>query len=317
MYLDRIAALCVVRRETRQLSANYEGEVMLTFGKGTAFAVAAVAAVGLSAGSAAAHPVAGSSAPHAAIHGTGGLRPDIRLPRNGRAAMSPAGLPIQYSGNWSGYIALPKSGVKTTSFRYVQADYSVPNVNCGVTPYAFSYQWVGLDGDTDGTVEQDGISGYCVSGSPTYFAWSEMFPAGVAVQFYLNPGDAINSSVFYNSSTHVYTLALTDLTSGQTFSTNATCAATCNNSSAEVITEGYPSAPYNGTSDFGMEHYDNATITGNTGVRGALTNANWNTDESIATGTSGTDTAPGALYTTTAPATPAMSAFDDQWFNQN
>jgi hypothetical protein len=289
---------------------------MSRFGKTAAFAVATVAAAGLSIGSATAGTVAGSSVPHPAIHGTGGLRPDIRLPRDGRAAMSPAGLPIQYSGNWSGYIALPKTG-KTTAFRYVQADYTVPSVNCAVTPTAFSYQWVGLDGDTDGTVEQDGISGYCVSGSPTYFAWSEMFPAGVAVQFYLNAGDSINSSVFYNTSTHVYSLALTDLTSGQSFNVSATCASTCNNSSAEVITEGYPSAPYNGTSDFGMEHYDNATVTGSTGHRGALTDATWNTDESIATGASGTDTAPGALYTTSAPAAPAMSAFDDQWYHQN
>src|SRR5580693_10450858 len=115
-----------------------------------AFAAAAVTVAGLSAGVATANPSPGSTASHPAIHGTGGLRPDIRLPRNGRAATSPDGLPIQYSGNWSGYIALPKSG-RTKTFKYVQADYTVPSVNCGTTPTAFAYQWVGLDGDTDGT----------------------------------------------------------------------------------------------------------------------------------------------------------------------
>lgn len=250
------------------------------------------------------------------IHGTGGLRPDIRLPRNGRAAVTPGGMPIQYSGNWSGYIALPKTG-KTTSFRYAQASYTVPSVNCSVTPDAFSYQWVGLDGDTSATVEQDGVSGYCYGGSASYFAWAEMYPAGVQVEFYLNPGDSITSNVFYNSSTHVYTLSLRDLTSGQTFSVNDTCAGTCSNSSAEVITEGYPSSPYNGTSDFGMEHYDNIVVTNSAGHHGGLYDPNWSTDESIAEGASGVDTEPGALYSALVPSTPAQSAFDDQWYNQN
>ena len=67
-------------------------------------------------------------------------------------------------------------------------------------------------------------------GSPTYFAWSEMYPAGVQLQFHLNPGDEVTSSVYYDSSTHLYSLDLTDLTSGQTFSVNQACAATCDNS---------------------------------------------------------------------------------------
>jgi hypothetical protein len=290
---------------------------MLRFGRFTIFAATAVAVVGVSAGSAAAHPIAASSAPRPVIHGTGGLRPDIRLPRDGRAAVNAQGIPIQYSGNWSGYIALPKSG-KATSFRYVQADYTVPSVNCGVTPNAFSYDWVGLDGDSDSTVEQDGVSGYCVGGSASYFGWYEMYPAGVQVEFYLNAGDAINSSVYYNSSTHVYTLSLTDITSGQTFSVNTTCAATCNNSSAEVITEGYPSGSYDGTSDFGMVHYDTIWVTDSAGHRGELTDTNWNTDESISRDPSDVvDTEPGALYAASVPSSPLLSAFDDQWYNED
>jgi hypothetical protein len=286
--------------------------------KFSALAAAAITVGGLSVGIAAAGSAPGSTAVHPAIHGTGGLRPDIRLPRGNRAALSPAGLPIQYSGNWSGYIALPKSGGAST-FKQVAASYSVPSVNCGTTPTAFAYQWVGLDGDTNGTVEQDGVGSYCVSGSPTYFAWSEMYPAGVDVQFYLNAGDAVNSSVVYNASTHGYTLALTDLTSRQTFSTTQTCApATCKRTSAEVITEGYPSGSYGGTSDFGAEHYDSITVTGGAGNPGGLTNSHWVTDESIAQGaTSDVTTEPGALYTSTAPASPPQSAFEDLWYSED
>lgn len=291
---------------------------MLRFRKSAALAIAAVAAVGLSAGSAAASPAAASHAtPRLVIHGTGGLRPSIHLPRDGRPAASPEGIPIQYSGNWSGYISLPKSKHAKT-FRFVKASYSVPSANCSVTPTAFAYQWVGLDGDTDKTVEQDGVGSYCVSGSPTYFAWSEMYPAGVQVQFYLNPGDAVQSSVYYNTSNGTYTLALTDLTSGQAFSVNSKCAATCKNSSAEVITEGYPSSPYGGTVAFGAEHYDSIQVTDDSGQRGGLTSSNWNTDESISVDSSSeVDTEPGALYSAAVPASPALSAFEDLWFRED
>lgn len=285
-------------------------------GKFAAFAAAAVTIAGMSAGAAAAHPLAGASTPRLVIHGNGGLHPDIRLPRNGHAAVSPEGIPIQYSGNWSGYIALPESG-HARAFRYVQADYTVPSVNCGTTPTAFAYQWVGLDGDTDGTVEQDGVGSYCVSGNPTYFAWSEMYPAGVDVQFYLNPGDAIESSVYYDTGDGVYTLYLVDMTTGQSFDTTATCATTCSNSSAEVITEGYPSGSYGGTADFGMEHYDTIVVTDTAAQHGSLLSPYWTTDESIAEGASGVDTEPGALYAASVPSSPLQSAFADQWYHED
>jgi Peptidase A4 family len=288
---------------------------MIRFGKLAVAAAGAAAVVGMAAGSASAVPhTAVSKEPHVVLHGTGGLHPDIRLHRDGRPAAGPEGIPIQYSSNWSGYLALPKSG-HATSFRYVQGDYTVPSVNCSVTASAFAYFWVGLDGDSDSTVEQDGVGGYCISGSPTYFAWSEMYPAGVQIQFYLDPGDAVTSSVYYNSSAHLYTLDLTDLTSGQTFSVNQACASTCRNSSAEVITEGYPASPYDGTSDYGSVNYETIKVTDNASQRGGLTNSNWNTDESIHAGSAcSVDTEPGALYSATTPSSPAMSAFEDTWY---
>jgi Peptidase A4 family len=240
----------------------------------------------------------------------GTLRPAIHLSH--RAAMSPQGIPIDYSGNWSGYIALPKTG-KATAFKYVAGSYEVPSVNCSVTNYAFSYHWVGLDGWTDGTVEQDGIGAFCVNGTPDYFAWYEMYPAGVTDEFSVDPGDAITSSVTYNGSGK-YQMNLTDQTTGQNFSVGTSCASTCANSSAEVITEGYTSAPYNGTADFGEQHYDTATVTGSKGAVGGLTSPNWNTVESIALGASSDDpdTEPGPLYTTT-----NLSAFPLTWLAQN
>jgi Peptidase A4 family len=240
----------------------------------------------------------------------GTLRPAIHLSHGPKA--NPQGIPIDFSGNWSGYVALPETGA-TKTFKYVQGSYSVPSVNCSVTNYAFSYHWVGLDGWTDGTVEQDGVGSFCVSGSPVYFAWYEMFPAGPTDEFSVNPGDAITSSVTYDGSGN-YTMELVDQTSGQSFDVGTTCASTCDNSSAEVITEGYTSAPYNGTADFGEEHYDTAQVENAAGRLGGLTNTKWSTIESIALGgtTGDIDTEPGPLFKAT-----DESAFAVTWEQEN
>ncbi|HEY2578473.1 MAG TPA: G1 family glutamic endopeptidase [Streptosporangiaceae bacterium] len=281
-----------------------------------AFATAAITIGSLSVGVASAKPVASSSVHKLVLHGTGGLRPAIHLPGKGPKS-GPGGIPVEDSGNWSGYVALPKTG-KASTFRFVQADFNVPSVNCAVTPTAFNYQWVGFDGWTNGTVEQDGIGGYCVSGSPTYFAWYEMYPAGVQVEFDVNPGDQIGMTAYYNSSAKLYTLSLTDYTQPTlTFTTNQKCASTCNRSSAEVITEGYPSGSYGGVSDFSSVHFDTIWVTDNAGHRGELTDANWNTDEIVAVGASGTDTSPGPLYAASVPSSPALSAYADTWYREN
>jgi Peptidase A4 family len=240
----------------------------------------------------------------------GTLRPAIHLSH--RHSANPQGIPIDYSGNWSGYVALPENG-KAKSFKYVSASYSVPSVNCSVTNYAFSYHWVGLDGWTDGTVEQDGVGSFCVSGTPTYVVWYEMYPAGVSEAFSVNPGDAITSSVTYDGSGK-YTLELTDQTSGQSFDKAETCASTCANSSAEVITEGYTTAPYSGTADFGEEHYDTAQVRSAGGTLGGLTSTHWSTIESIALGgtTGDIDTEPGPLFKAT-----KESAFPITWYQED
>jgi hypothetical protein len=269
--------------------------------------VAAVAAAVVSLGLIS---LAGSVSAAAGPVTKGTLRPAIHLSHP--AARSPQGIPVDYSGNWSGYVALPEAG-HAKSFTSVSASYQVPSVNCSATSNAFSYHWVGLDGWTDGTVEQDGVGSFCINASPEYFAWYEMYPAGNIYAFAVGPGDAITSSVTYNGSGN-YTLALTDQTTGQSFSVAAACASTCANSSAEVITEGYTSGPYNGTSDFAAERYDSASVAGAMGATGGLTSTAWTTIESVAVGgtTGQPDTQPGPLYKT-----PGKSAFPITWLQEN
>jgi Peptidase A4 family len=207
-----------------------------------------------------------------------------------------------YSSNWAGIAATGDV------FKAVSATYSVPSVNCSRTTNAFAYHWVGLDGYGDSTVEQDGVAGYCINGAPTYFAWSEMYPAGVHIQFFLNPGDAIRSSVIYNTATHLFTLALTDVTSSQAFSQSAACAATCLRSSAEVISEGYPAGGYGGTADYGIENYEGITLTDNAGNSGGFTSPHWGYTTIIQRGAS-IDAEPSAVY--------GGQAFSNTWLAES
>jgi hypothetical protein len=237
----------------------------------------------------------------------------------GPARADAAGIPIEKSGNWSGYVALPKSGGSQT-FNYVYSQYTVPSVNCAETGSsdAFAYHWIGLDGWTDSTVEQDGIADFCVGGTPEYDAWYEMYPAGFSTDFAVDPGDAISSTVSYNTSTQKYTLALTDHTSGQSFSVSAKCgtAGTCDNSSAEVITEGYESSPWVGTADFAEEFFNSAEATDAADVTGSLIDSAWTTVESEAYGSSSGDptTDPGQIYQGQSS---SRSAFEITWLGVN
>jgi hypothetical protein len=106
-------------------------------------------------------------------------------------------------------------------------------------------------------------------------------PSGSAPRLVLHGTGGLHPAIhlprngwIYKPRTARYALALTDITSGQSFSTAQACASACDNSSA----------------------------------------AHWVTDEIIATGAgSDTDTAPLGLYSSAAPAYPHLSAFEDLW----
>jgi hypothetical protein len=258
-----------------------------------------------------------SAATPASKHATTHLSlPQIHIA--GPADAVKGSIPIQYSGNWSGYIALPKNKA-AKSFKYIQTDFTVPAVDCDASPDSFSYHWVGLDGDTDGTVEQDGIAADCPGGTtPQYFAWWETYPDGINSVFSVNPGDAIEAEVYYDAGE--YYLFVWDETTGNYFDNEEACASgsTCYNSSAEVITEGYyANSYYAGTSDFVEVNYSNIEIEDQANKTGGLVNSNWNTDESIAVGQSDNiDTEPGPVAQTT-KTKPIVSSFPIYWYEQN
>jgi Peptidase A4 family len=136
------------------------------------------------------------------------------------------------SFNWSGYADAAKTA---NTFTKVSGQWKTPKVRC-TREDTLTSEWVGIDGYTNSTVEQDGTLSWCYLGQATYFTWYEMYPAGtIEVGNSLRPGDKIAASVTRTGTS--YKLALTDFSHPvNSFSTTQTCT-TCQNTSAEWIAE--------------------------------------------------------------------------------
>jgi len=151
------------------------------------------------------------------------------------------------STNWSGYAVTGSAG----SVSDVKASWVVPAIK-GTCPSTNQYAsfWVGIDGYSSSTVEQTGTDSDCQNGSPRYYAWYEFYPkpSFIINSITIHPGDKISAEVKYSGGG--FTVTITDLTTGKTFS-NSAKVNKAQRSSAEWIAE----APYSGgilpLADFG------------------------------------------------------------------
>jgi len=221
--------------------------------------MAVLALVGGGLAAAAAAPAA-SAAP--AAHHTG--IPMVRVPGHPLRAQTTGGATIpSVSENWSGYAVHATNGHK---FSGVQGSWSVPAITCtgNVRKVVYDSFWVGLDGLTNGTVEQDGTSAYCGGpnrSTPEYYAWYEMYPAGTVELFTVNAGDQISASVNYTGGQFVLNLA--DSTNGQSGGTTAACSE-CERTSAEWIMErpAYCNATLTKCALTSLANFGSTTMTG-------------------------------------------------------
>lgn len=159
------------------------------------------------------------------------------------------------STNWSGYA---NTGAKFTD---VKGSWTEPSASCsGQT--AYSSFWVGIDGDTDSTVEQIGTDSDCSSGTPTYYAWYEMYPKFPfnlsTTQYPVSPGDSLTAEVQSLGSGR-FQLSISDSKHGWSYSTTQTMKH-ARLASAEWIAE----APSGSggvlpLSDFGSVNFSNCT----------------------------------------------------------
>jgi peptidase A4-like protein len=191
------------------------------------------------------------------------------------------------SSNWSGYADT------NDTFGSVSSSWTEPTVNCadsnsgldGVLslsdllggPGAASAFWVGLDGYNSTSVEQLGTDSDCDSGTPSYYAWYEMYPNPSEVlpsQYPVQPGDQLTALVASNAAGTSFTLEIKDTTAGWTFSTTQTGSGFAR-SSAEVIAEAPSSCSVLFCSeiplaDFGQVNYSGSSVINTAGTKGSL-----------------------------------------------
>ena len=205
-------------------------------------------------------PAAASASTHStaalAIQ-TGGRAQHVITP--GTAALSArSGLRNEVSStNWSGYAAA--SGTYTS----VSASWVQPTGTC-TNAARYSSFWVGLDGYSSSTVEQDGTDTDCINGKPQYYGWYETYPnPSFSFGSTVLPGDTMNASVVYEGSNQ-FKLTLADATRGWSVSTTQTVTGTAR-SSAEVIIEA-PCCTNSGgilpLANFGTVHMSNSVVDG-------------------------------------------------------
>ncbi len=152
------------------------------------------------------------------------------------------------SENWSGYV------VTGSAFTSAKASWHVPEVDCSKTPNTYSAFWVGFDGWTNGTVEQNGTDSDCSGTTPQYFAWYEFFPAGpvLIADVPVSPGDVMSAEVSYNGSE--FTLYIKNETTGMSH-TRTKAVPGAQRSSAEWIAEAPESGGILPLADFGKANF--------------------------------------------------------------
>jgi len=184
----------------------------------------------------------------AAVSGTAIARAPVSgLQRTGKAHSS--------STNWSGY------AVFNGTFSDVKGSFVVPAADCSAIrgqQLTMASPWVGLDGYSNGTVEQTGTDTDCIGNTPYYQAWYEFYPANsVTINHTVQANDVMNVEVSHSGSTT--TLYLKDVTRG--WDNTATSNLSFGLSSAEWILE----APASKLTKFNTpDSFSNATATDGT-----------------------------------------------------
>jgi hypothetical protein len=194
---------------------------------------------------------------------------------------------------WAGWVDV---GDQNVELRDVTANFNVPTVTCNGADEAAAF-WVGLDGFgasttpvTDNqTVEQVGIEVECVSTPsgyvPDYYSFWEIYPNNPNPIGYVNPGDGIAASVYYNDSTLKYNLTLSDSnTTSADINTFQGCTTIyiCHNATAEVIAEDPGMGVSHGVylADFGKVSFSQVGVTSRNGTHGTLEgNSLWSANE--------------------------------------
>ena len=212
--------------------------------------------------------------------------------------------------NWAGYAALTSlASPERNAVSDVKGSWTVPSVDCSVTPSAYASFWIGIDGYSSNTVEQIGTDSDCSSGSSTYYAWYEMYPKyPVNLNLKISSGDTISAEVQYLGQ-RGFMLTITDTRTGATFSTTQKSSA-AKRSSAEWIAEAPWSSGVLPLADFVTVTFQNAqaTLKGHTGP---ISDPAWRYDRIDMVSSSG------SLKAQTSALFSSGTSFSVKWFAAN
>lgn len=171
----------------------------------------------------------------------------------GSAAMADSAPRIHLSNNWAGYAAL------NDQYTGVSAEWIVPSSTETSNVISADAAWVGIGGITDNNLIQAGTQAIIHNGKTQYIAWYELLPdtqrtAPIAV----NAGDHMFASVS-EQSPDVWHIAITDLTTKQTFQANVPYHSS--HSSAEWIIERPLAMTGDATGYLPLSNFGNVTFT--------------------------------------------------------
>jgi hypothetical protein len=228
------------------------------------------------------------------------------------------------SANWAGFADV------NDTYNSVASSWTEPSVTCNSSggggllgglglgsllggPSSASSFWVGLDGYSSSSVEQIGTDSDCNGGTPSYYAWYEMYPnpsVTLPSQDDVNPGDQMTALVSSNANGTSFGLAIKDLSRGWAFSTTQTGSGFAR-SSAEVIAEAPSSCDLIFCSevplaDFGTVDYSGSAVVDAASTHGTL--SSFHADQ-ITMDNNGT------LQATPSNLSPDGSAFSVSWDN--
>lgn len=221
------------------------------------------------------------------------------------------------ASNWGGYaVETSLTSPQRNAVSAVHGSWRVPTVSASSSPETYSALWVGIDGDSDNSVEQLGTESDWTPEGQNNYVWFEMYPRrGYLIPgFPIKPGDTFSASVHYAGG-ELFILSITNVTQGVAYTvpTRYTKMKAARES-AEWIVE----APYEGgvlpLADFGTAFFSNCSATIN-GVAGAIDNPAWQFDPITMASDSVIKAQPSALQDSTVHDT-TVSAFLARWHHE-
>jgi len=224
------------------------------------------------------------------------------------------------SSNWSGYaVETLLASPQKSAVSNVEGGWTIPTLSPSASPHTYSAFWVGIDGDSDNTVEQIGTEQDWTPSGQQNYVWFEMYPhANYLISgFPISPGDKFGAGVKYLGG-GIFGLSITNFTQGVAYTvpTHYTKIKSAQRSSAEWVAE----APYSGgvlpLADFGKAFFSGCVATLD-GITGPIDNApSWQNDPITMEDSNGTVKAQPSAVKDTGGNVAASSAFSVQWFHE-